>query len=383
MDSVSSGMTATSVSSKAPANARNTPTAPVSFAIIGGGWRSTVFIRMAYLFPERFRLVGVVTRREEPGLELERLWGVPTFRSLDDLLAVERPDFVIPLVPWDAAPGFIRMLVDQGIPVLCETPPAADLDGLRELWTDVGATGLVQIAEQYPFMPLHAAHIALAHSGLIGTPTNVHFSSTHLYHAVAVMRKVLGVGVEPVTVFSQVSTAPLVNPITPAGWTRDSTEHQARSILSTLDFGGGRSGVYDFTDNQWWNPLRPDHLQIRGSAGEIHDGSLVRMLDPVTPVVSRIDRVQSGSGMNYEGLDLQHIVVEGQVVFRNRFEGGRLSDDDIGVAELLDRMGAWIRDEAEPPYPLAWAMHDHHVGIAIERSVESGQPVTTSVEAWA
>ena len=32
-----------------------------TFAIVGNGWRSSVFIRMAYLMPERFELVGVVT----------------------------------------------------------------------------------------------------------------------------------------------------------------------------------------------------------------------------------------------------------------------------------------------------------------------------------
>lgn len=357
--------------------------APTSFAIIGNGWRSSAFLRMAYLFPQRFRVTGVVTRRSEAGERIERDWGVPTFRTLEELVAAERPVFAMPMVPWEIAPEFTRALVALDIPVLSETPPAPDLDGMRSLWTDVGGSGLVQVAEQYPLMPLHAARLTLAREGIIGAPTSVHVSSTHLYHVVALIRGLLGVGFEPATVLSQTFTAPLVNPILRDGWTRDGTLHDARSILSTIDFGEGRTGIYDFTDNQWWNPLRPDRVTVRGTLGEIHDDSIVRMVDDVTPVTSRIERVMSGHGMNYQGLDLQHLTVDGRVVYRNTFEGGRLNDDEVAVAALLDRMGAWVRGDSEPPYPLAEAMQDHQIGIAIEESASTGAPVTTTVEAWA
>jgi predicted dehydrogenase len=325
----------------------------------------------------------VVTRRAEPGEAIERDWGVPSYRTLDELVAAERPDFCITSVPWEHTPEFIRALVALSIPVLSETPPAPDLDGLRSLWADVGESGLVQVAEQYSLMPLHAARLTLVRDGVIGTPTSVQVSSTHLYHAVALMRSFLGVGLEPVTVLSQTFRAPLADPIAPAGWTHDLSDRDARTILSTVDFGGGRMGLYDFTDNQWWNPLRPDHLTIRGSRGEIHDQSVVHLADEVTPIVSRIDRSMTGQGMNYEGLDLTHLSFEGRVVFRNAFEGARLMDDDIAVAELLTRMGSWIRGEGEAPYPLAEAMHDHHIGLAIDESAATGSAVTISAEPWA
>jgi len=142
-------------------------------------------------------------------------------------------------------------------------------------------------------------------------------------------------------------------------------------------------GLYDFTDNQWWNPVRPDHLVVRGSTGEIHDETVVRMVDATTPVTSRIERAATGTGMNYEGLDLTHLSFDGRPVFRNRFPGVGLSDDDIGTAELLARTGAWSRDEGPAPYPLADGMHDHQVGMAIEEAAESGTAVRTGEEPWA
>ena len=232
------------------------PTA-TPYAIIGNGRRSSVFIRMAYLMPERFELVGVVTRRAEAGAALERDWGVDTYRTIDDLLVAERPDFVVLSVPWRVTPELTRQLVHAKVRVLAETPPAPDLDGLRSLWADVGASGLVQVAEQYALMPLHAARLQIARSGLIGTPTSVQVSSTHLYHVVSIVRLFLGVTHEPATVFSQKFRSRLVDPMTPAGWTHDLAERSTESILSTIDFGDSGVGVYDFTDNQWWNPLRP------------------------------------------------------------------------------------------------------------------------------
>src|SRR3954454_7975884 len=106
------------------------------------------------------------------------------------------------------------------------------------------------------------------------------------------------------------------------------------------------------------------------------------MVDETTPVTSRIERVVTGLGMNYEGTDLTHLTSEGRVVFRNAFEGGRLSDDEVGTAELLSRTGAWTRGNGPTPYPLADGMHDHHVGIAMEESIRTGATVHTGEEAW-
>jgi predicted dehydrogenase len=378
MSRITSAMTPPTVATRGGAPAR-----AVRYALVGSGWRSSVFLRLGYLLPERFRVTGVVTRRAESGATVERDWGVPAHRGLDELLAGDRPDFVVVSVPWAVTPDLVRDLVSRGIPVLAETPPAPDLDGMRSLWADVGASGLVQVAEQYTLMPLHAARLTIVRDGVIGMPTSVHISSTHLYHVVAMMRAFLGAGVETARVSSQTFTAPLVDPVTPAGWTHDTSPKQARTIISAIDFGDARMGLYDFTDNQWWNPVRPDHLMVRGSTGELYDDTVVRMADEITPVTSRIERAMTGQGMNYEGLELTHLSLDGRVVFRNRFLGASLMDDDIAVADLLQRTGSWTRDEGEAPYPLAEAMHDHHVGLAIEESALTGAPVTLSPEPWA
>ena len=356
---------------------------PARFALVGSGWRSEFFLRLARSAPARFTVTGVVTRSAERGAEVESSWGVATFRSIADLLAAERPEFVIPCLPWALTAATTIDLVAAGLPVLAETPPAADLAGLTELWAAVGSLQLVQVAEQYPRMPAHAARSLLVKEGVIGEATSVHVSSTHLYHAVAIIRDLLGVGFDPVTVHAQSFTAPLANPLNPRGWTGSISPEPLSTTLATLDWGAGRMGHYDFTDNQWWNPLRTRRIVIRGSLGEIVDEHLVRLVDPRTPVDSTLTRRLSGVDLNLEGLEVQHISFDGRVMWRNDFHGSRFSEDDLAVVALLADMAGWCRGESAAPYPLADGCQDHLIGLAIGESLATGRPVTTAHQPWA
>ncbi|WP_129843382.1 Gfo/Idh/MocA family oxidoreductase [Streptomyces sp. RFCAC02] len=358
--------------------------APVRFGLVGSGWRSEFFVRLAKALPDRLAVTGVVTRGSERGAEIEAAWGVPAYRSVDELVgAADAPEFVIPSVPWPVTPEVTKQLVRLGVPVLAETPPAPDAEGLRDLWRETGASGLVQVAEQYPLMPGHAARLALVREGVIGEVTSVQLSSTHGYHAVSLIRHLLGVGFEPATVSASAFTAPLADPLSPAGWSDDLTPKQARTTIATLDFGGGRSGLYDFTDNQWWNPLRARRMVVRGSLGEIVDDTVVRMADPRTPVESPLVRRATGTDLNLEGRELRHISFDGRVIHRNGYTGASFSEDDLAVVDLTCRMGAWVRGAGPAPYPLAEGCQDHLLSLAIDESARTGRPVVTDREAWA
>ncbi|MFF3468617.1 Gfo/Idh/MocA family oxidoreductase [Streptomyces sp. NPDC001984] len=362
--------------------------APVRFGIVGSGWRAAFLARLARALPERLTVAGVVTRSAARAAQVEAAWGVPAFRTVGELCA-SGPEFVVASVPWDVTPEVVRELVEREVPVLAETPPAPDVVGLRELWgavggaTRVGGGALVQVAEQYPLMPGHAARIALVREGLIGEVTSVQVSSTHMYHAISLIRHTLDVGSGPATVTARAFTAPLADPLSPRGWSDDLTPKDAVTTLAFLDFGAARTGLYDFTDNQWWNPLRARRVVVRGSLGEIVDDTVVRMADPRTPVESPLMRRRTGTDLNLEGAEVHHISFDGRVVWRNDYLGASLSEDDLAVVDLLCRTGAWVRDAGPEPYPLAEGCQDHLLAMAIEESARTGAPVTTAVEAWA
>jgi predicted dehydrogenase len=240
----------------------------------------------------------------------------------------------------------------------------------------------VQVAEQYLLMPGHAARREIVRRGLIGTPTSVQVSSTHGYHAVAMIRGLLGADFGPVRVDARRFTAPLLDPLTREGWTGAEIPQDAATTLATLDFGGA-SGLYDFTDNQWHNRLRLRRIVVRGSLGEIADDTVVRWGGPNTVLRSEITRSQLGYDLNLDGFDTEHLTFEGEVVYSNPFLGLRLMDEEIAIATLLAATAAWVRDEGPEPYPLAEACQDHLISLAIDRSAETGAPVVTNVEPWA
>jgi predicted dehydrogenase len=322
-----------------------------------------------------------VTRTARRGAEVTAQWSVPTVRTIDALLQTD-PDFVIVSVPWAQTPAAVRELVARNVAVLAETPPAPDADGLRALWDEVGRSGLVQVAEQYLLLPGHAARLSLVREGIVGIPTSAQISSTHLYHAVSMIRGYVGAGFAPALVSAQAFAAPLVDPLSPAGWSGDATPTDVTTTLATIDFGG-TSGLYDFTDNQWWNPLRTRRVVVRGSTGELVDDAVVRLVDPTTPVTSYLVRRQLGVDLNLEGHDLDTISFDGRVVYRNPFRGARLADEDVAIATLLDGMRAWLHADGPPPYPLAEACQDHLIGLAITESAQTGRPVPTGPAPWA
>jgi len=341
-----------------------------SFAVVGSGWRAEMFWRLAAALPD-VECVGAIVRtpRDLP---------VPTFGSLDDL----RPDFVVTAVPWGANPGVIAEAVERGLPVLAETPPAPTRDGLTELWRRTGDTGLVQVAEQYLLVPAHAARLAAVRAGLIGEPTQVQVSSTHMYHAVALIRGFLGLGRGPVTVRASRTTAPLVDPLTRAGWTDDPVPKPATTTIATLDFGDGLSGLYDFTDNQWHNQLRFRRILVRGTHGELRDDEVVRITAPRTIVRSPLVRRQTGYDLDLDDFDTDTITLGGEVLFRNPFPGRRWNDEEIAIATLLRKMAGWVRGDGPPPYPLAEGAHDHLVALAIEESADTDRTVTIPAPPW-
>jgi predicted dehydrogenase len=342
-----------------------------SFVVVGAGWRAEMFWRLADAV-DGLECLGAVVRspRDLP---------VPTFGSLDDV----RPDFVVTAVPWETNPAIIAQAADRGIPVLAETPPAPDADGLRALWTAYGKSGVVQIAEQYLLVPSHAARLAAVRQGVIGEVTQVQVSSTHMYHAISLIRGFLGQAPGPVTVRASRTTAPLVDPLTRAGWTDDPEPKPATTTIATIDFGDGRSGLYDFTDNQWHNQLRFRRIVVRGTHGELRDDEVVRLVEPRTIVRTPIVRRQTGYDLDLDAFDTDHITLGDRVLYRNPFPGRRFNDEEIAIATLLGQMADWVRGDGPPPYPLAEGAHDHLVALAVEEAADTDRTVTIPAPPWA
>jgi len=354
-----------------------------TFAIVGAGWRSEFYIRLGQLLPEYFELIGVVVRNSDRAADLRADYGVATFDSFTALLQYSKPDFIVIAVSRLSNPEVVQEVVSLGIPILCETPPAPNVDSLRNLWKSLDAPELVQVAEQYLLLPGQAARLTAVKSGLIGQPTSVEVSSTHGYHAVSMMRGILQSGFEPTVVNAQTFSAPLVDPLSRDGWSKNLQELERNTTIATLDFGGGRSGLYNFVDNQWHNQLRHRRIVIRGSSGEIVDDMLVALKEGPAIVKSKFERYQLGHDLNLDGFDTANISLDGKVIYANPFVGLRLMDEEIAICSMMLKMKNWLDGKGDAPYSLAEASQDQLISLAIDESIETGKRVETTREIWA
>lgn len=353
----------------------------ITFGIVGGGWRAEFFIRIARALPERFYVSGVVIRNEEKGRAFEEQWGVPTFRSTEDLLKQTTPSFVVLSVPVSQTPELIKQLVRQGVPVLSETPPAADLEQLNQLYQDIGPDARVQVAEQYAFQPLHAARIAIVQSGLLGTVNQAQVSAAHGYHGISIMRSLLGIRFEDAQIRGFGFSSPIISGPNREGDPTQEKTSISNQVIAHLAFGD-KLGVFDFTGDQYFSWIRSERVLVRGNKGEINNTRLAYLQDFRTPIQLELRRLNAGENGNLEGYYHKGILAGDKWVYRNPFQPGRLSDDEIAIATCLQKMSDYVQG-GPSFYSLAEAAQDHYLGMMITQAVKSGETVETTKQSWA
>ncbi|MCR8631382.1 Gfo/Idh/MocA family protein [Paenibacillus radicis (ex Xue et al. 2023)] len=353
---------------------------PIQFSIIGGGFRSEFYLRIARAMPDKFQVTGMVVRDEGKGSEMERKWNVSTYRTLDSLLERERPEFAVVSVSRSACPGFLFELAERGIPALAETPPAPDLDGLLALHELTLSGAKIQVAEQYHFQPVHAAQLAIIDSGMIGSVTQATVSVSQAYHGMNMIRKLLGVGFEEAKIRAMRFESPWV-----AGPNRSGPPVEEKIVTSKREIAwidyGDKLGIYDFTSDQHRSWIRSNHVSARGVRGEIFDDRLKMLADFATPLQIDLKRINRGENGNLEGYFLKGIIAGERWVYENPFAPARLYDDEIAIAVCLDKMAAYA---AGGPgfYGLPDASQDHYLGLLLEEAVQTGETVTAVRQPW-
>jgi predicted dehydrogenase len=353
---------------------------PTRFAIIGPGWRSGFYRRIVAAMPDRFEITGVLTRDAERAEQVSREWGLPAHTSLDDLLRPD-PTFVLLAVPWPLTPVLLAELVERGVPVLCETPPAPDVDGLRALAPLARRGARVQVCEQYQFQPMLAARLAIAASGRIGTVSEAQVSVAHGYHGIDLMRRFLGIDdATPMTIRATRFQSPLVEGPTRQGPPAGETIRTSSQLIGWFDLGD-RLGVMDHTDDQYWSWVRGLRILVRGERGEI-DGTTLRYLaafdQPVTLELTRHDVGHAGSQLGYHH---EGITAGAEWVYRNPFPEPRLPDEEVATATLLTRMAGWL-DGGPDVCSLSHGAQDHYLYLAMQQAATSGEPVRVTGHVW-
>lgn len=354
----------------------------ISFGIVGGGWRAEFYIRIANAMPERFRIHTMLIRDEEKGLAMEAKWGIPTVRTLEQFAAESAHySFAVVSVPRTAAPEFIRGLAQRNIPLLAETPPAADLEALSALYSSLPRGAKVQVAEQYLYQPMHAARIQLARSGKLGEIKHVQVSAAHDYHGISLIRQLLGIGFEEAVISGQSFVSPIVQGPDRKGDPSKEQIIQSEQNIVSLRFGD-KLAVYDFTRDQYFSWIRRSRILIRGSKGELVDAEASYLENYKTPIHTELRRADTGHHGNLEGYYHRGVIADGEWLYRNPAAPARLSDDEIAIATCLLNMGKYAEGEGASFYSLAEAAQDHYLSIMMGRAIETGKMITTEKQVW-
>ncbi|MNP04657.1 Oxidoreductase family, NAD-binding Rossmann fold [compost metagenome] len=353
----------------------------ITFGIIGGGWRAEFYLRIAKELPEQFAVSRIFIRDEQKARAMEQCWNVRTVSSFEEFVAQVDYSFAIVSVTWEANPQLIIDLSNLGIPVLAETPPAPDLEGLIKLNRSIGKGAKVEVAEQYLFQPMHTARIALARSHKLGNISQVQVSVAHGYHGVSLIRQYLGIGYEEATISGLRFVSPLIQGPNRQGLPRSEVQINSIQQLATFQFGD-RLGVFDFTSDQYFSWIRKNRILVRGDRGEILDQEVSYLEDYRTPMYSELRRVDTGHNGNLEGYYHRGVQFSGEWLYQNPFIPGRLSDDEIAIATCLYKMGQYVAGEGPSFYSLAEASQDHYLSILMKEAVETGQNVNSVRQPW-
>ncbi|RED59250.1 Gfo/Idh/MocA family protein [Cohnella lupini] len=352
----------------------------IVFGIIGHGWRADFFLRIANELPEMFEVSRMLVRREETAAELRAKWGVKTFHDLDSFLEASELAFVVVSVPWDSCPVYIRELAMRNVPVLAETPPAPDLDGLTQLYEAVGGQAKVQVAEQLLFQPMHAARISLARSGKIGSVSQAQVSVAHGYHGISLIRQMLNVRFEEAVISGQRFQSPIVQGPGRNGPPAEEIIKQSSQDIVTLRFGD-KLGVLDFTGDQYFSFIRRERVLVRGERGEISGDEAAWLDDFRTPVITKLRRIDNGFDGNLLGFNYSGILLGSEWLYRNPFVPARFTDDEIAIATSLAKMGDYVQG-GPSFYSLAEASQDHYLSMLMEKAVVEGTTVTSEKQVW-
>ena len=359
----------------------NDPKKTSTFAIAGGGWRTGAYLNIAASMPEHFKVVGMFVRDPKKGAVIEEKRGVPTFHTLDELLSATEPDFVVTSLPWPVNPEIVSALVAAHVPILSETPPAPDVQGLRMIYEHVTGGAKIQVAEQYNFQPFNAARLSLARSGRLGRITQAQVSISHDYHGISIMRRLLGIGFENCAVSGRAFSSDIVEGPGRYGPPDKETTKTSRQGIFYFDWGD-RLGVLDFTGDQYFSWVRNERLLVRGERGEIINEHATWLADFLTPISADFIRQETGQRGNLEGHYLKGYVLGTEWIYENPCGTARLSDDEIAIATSLLGMVNYLGG-GEAVYGVADACQDHYLSLLAKEAAETGKTITSERQPWA
>lgn len=333
----------------------------IKYGIVGAGWRSEFYLRIAALMPDSFKVSGIYIRNKQKREEFSQKYNAPIFDTLEKLLQTDY-DFIVSCVNKAGICDTVRELAGKNIPLLTETPIGTSNKEIDDFLVEIKPDWRVQVAEQFHFQPRNAAIKRVIESGILGEITQVQLSCCHDYHAASLIRFFLGTGDEmpETSAFTLTDTVNRYN--SRAGLLSEPETVTAEEKFVVLKFKG-KTAVYDFNYEQYFSDIRRSRILIRGTNGEISNDECTYLKNGL-PHSFTLRRNSYGANESLDGFTLVNITAEGRVLYENPFKGARLSDEEIAIAACLLNMKKYLETEI-PFYTLKDAALDSKIFLSV------------------
>ena len=138
-------------------------------------------------------------------------------------------------------------------------------------------------------------------------------------------------------------------------------DHQR--VMALLDFGDRRA-IYDFSHAQYFSLIRSERFAVKGTAGEIFGDKGYR-LKGESEIPFELMPIYSGTDCSLHAPELDKIVCDGEVLFKNPFTGCRFSEEEIAMALWL-KLSTELYDKGEAFYPACEGAIDSTLAAEIE-----------------
>ena len=356
---------------------------PLSFVIVGSGWRAMFYVRIALRYPRCFKLCYLLCRTQEKAERIRREYGIPV--TTDARLCEEaRPDFIVAVVDRASKFAVTKQWLEKGYAVLSETPAAETVDELEELWALRQAGARLQIAEQYIRYPLIAAGLRAIERGLLGDPYAVELSLAHDYHAASLIRHMLCCGPDAsgrrfpaMKLWGKAYEFPVEETGSRSGSITDGNVRQRRRVRLTMEFDNGKAAFYDFDGVQYHSAIRARHISVQGLRGEWND-TVLRYTDAAHRPVW--EELKVWLAPSYEVLHTPRLLE----LSRNWNPEVHMEaiQDEYAIAALMLDMRAFL-DRNREGYPLSEALEDAYTWLLMDEAAKHpGQVISSRPRAW-
>ena len=360
------------------------------FIIIGSGWRSLYYVRIAKAMPDILRLDAMYCRTQEKADKMAEEFSIHTTTSIEECVGY-KPDFAVVAVNKTSICDVSIEWMDRGITVLSETPAALDMDSLKKLYryhmSDDKTDKKQIVAEQYREYPYNKARINLVNSGVLGDISCLNISIAHEYHGFILIRAYLGIKPdENYTVSGKIYEFPTTQTLTRYDKFTDGRIAPKKRCVAVFEFESGKVAWYDFDSEQYRSPIRKNMIKVQGVRGELINNELYYLdennVGRKETIVTDINKVMTGNGNpNLAQVnEIKKIAFGDKILYEPVWGLRGLSEDETAIATLMCKTAEYSRGQALPPYSLENALADAYAAILLDEAVRTSNKVSSCIE---